>query len=394
MNKQEHIAQEHVAQVFLWGVATSAHQNEGGNTNDWSAWEEKGHTHDLSGAACSHWNIEQFAADLTIVKSLGINAYRMSIEWARVFPRPGELNYVAINKYAEMLRLIHASGMKTMVTLHHFTSPLWFVEQGGWESGSLDAFDEYVTIIAHALEDLVDFWVTINEPLLMIRLGWIWGLFPPGKTGKILLAMRVARRMLQAHNRAYTILKKATSHDGAYTAPIGLAYNCAHYSPARRNILDALAVKYEDYVLNHWFIRRAASDFIGCNYYFHEKIRVGVSRPLLQSTLHPQTAEGFYKTLCSLGRYGIPIIVTENGVDDDADVLRGQYITDHVAAMHRAMQDGIDIRGYMHWTAEDNWEWCDGYAKKFGLIAVDRETGVRTVRPSALVYKEIIQHVL
>jgi beta-glucosidase len=334
--------------------------------------------------ACNHWDLNQFCADLEIARSLGINAYRMSIEWSRIYPAQGELNYVALNKYASMLQLIHAAGMKTMVTLHHFTSPLWFAEQGGWESGPLDAFYAYVTVIAHALEDLADFWITINEPLLMIRLGWIAGLFPPGKKHKIFRAMRVARRMIQAHNEAYTILKEHTA------APIGLAYNFAHYSSARKNILDWLAVKYEDYALNHWFIGRTLCDFVGCNYYFHEKLRVGWFPPRVQSTLQGQTADGFYRVLCALGRYGKPIIVTENGIDDKTDAMRGPYITAHVAAMRRAMQDGVDIQGYLYWCLLDTPEWVDGYQKHFGLVAVDRATGERTVRPSALTYKAII----
>lgn len=271
-----------------------------------------------------------------------------------------------------------------MVTLHHFTNPLWFADQGGWESGPLDAFYEYVTIAAHALEDLVDYWVTINEPLLMIRLGWIWGLWPPGKHGKPLTAMRVAWRMVQAHNQAYVILSQASN------APIGLAYNVTYYTPARRHPLDWLATRYENYILNHWFLRHTMCDYIGLNYYFHDKIRVGFFPPRLRSTHHGQTAEGFYQTLRSLGRYGKPIIVTENGVDDETDVLRGQYITDHVAAMQRAMAEGVHVDGYMYWTLVSGPEWESGYSRHFGLLEIDHATGERTVRDSALVYKAVI----
>lgn len=374
----------HFPPGFLFGGATSAHQVEGGNHNDWSAWENAGHSRDLSGSACNHWDLAQFAADLDLAKSLKINAYRLSVEWSRVMPAPREINYMALNRYAEMLQLIHVAGMKTIVTLWHFTSPLWFVEEGNWEnSASVSSFLAYVTIISHALGDMVDYFCTLNEPILWVRLAYLWGLFPPGKKKNYVTAIRVTQNLLRAHNAAYAILHA--------TAPVGVASNMAWYVSARRNPLAWLAAKYENYLFNHWFLRHTRNDFIGLNYYLTEALRVHLLPPRIENHATPYPAQGFFHMLMALHRYHLPIIVTENGTAD-SDELRIIFLQEHIAAMGAAMGAGADVRGYFYWSLISNFEWADGYSKRFGLIDIDRATGKRTVLPSALVYKKIIEN--
>ena len=381
-------------------MATAAHQVEGENIyNDWFEWEHQGKTKHHAGRACNHWNLSQFEKDLNAAKSLGVNTYRLSIEWSRIFPKRGtEHNFIDLNaleKYKKILELIRASGMKTVVTLHHFTNPQWFVRDGGWESGPLHTFNTYVMLVARALGDLVDFWIPINEPLSFLFMGWIFGTWPPGKERSYIDWFRALCNVITAHNEAYDIIKQYSS------APVGMVNHCIAFEPISKNWVDSLATKLGDWLMNHLLFSMTKNDFLGVNYYYRLRLKTHVwnfdisqAEPELPQTengweIYP---DGFYKVLMSFKRRKLPIYIMENGVADSTDLIRQQYLIDHLSALHRSIQNGVDVRGYVHWSLIDNFEWADGYDPKFGLIAFDHHTETRTVRPSAHLYACIIKH--
>lgn len=378
---------------FLWGAATAAHQVEGGNYNDWSEWEIDGHTRDMSGRACGHWDTERFIEDIAWLKLLGLNAYRMSIEWSRVMPRPGEIDAGALRKYGRMLRILKDEGFVTMVTLHHFTNPVWFARSGGWESARTSDFIDYVSAAVLVLDDVVDLWCIFNEPMALAIMGWVVGDWPPGVRRSLLRCWRVLRRVVRTHNDAYALMKRITGK------PVGIAHSMLCYQPASGRLRDRMFTRLLDHFGNQWFLRKTRNDFIGVNYYMRERWRVSRLFPPKLARLDPERdvsdfgweiyPEGLRQVLNSLQEYGLPVYVTENGVADAADVRRAGFIRDHIAAMHGAMEDGTDVRGYFHWSLLDNFEWAEGYSKRFGLIGVDFRTGKRTVRPSAGIYKRI-----
>ncbi|MDO8571382.1 MAG: family 1 glycosylhydrolase [bacterium] len=381
---------------FLWGVATAAHQVEGGNTNnDWYEWECRGNTRHHSRNACNHWDLTQFKSDLEIARLLGINTYRLSIEWSRIFPKQGFFDEAAVQRYRAMLKLIKEADMQTIVTLHHFTNPIWFTQQGGWESGPLYAFETYVRFIARFLNDLVDFWIPFNEPFSLLFMGWIFGKFPPGKERNYIGFLRTLGNIIKTHNTVYGILKKESGK------PVGMVNHCIAFEPVSKNWVDVQATRFGDWLLNKYIFSVTKNDFLGVNYYYRLRLKTHVwnfdisqAEPELPQTdngweIYP---EGFYKVLMSFAKIGLPIYIMENGVADGSDLIRQQYIIDHLSAMHRAISDGADIRGYIHWTLLDNFEWADGYDPKFGLIAFNPETGKRTLRPSAHLYANIIHH--
>jgi len=380
---------------FLWGTATAAHQVEGFMNNDWTVWEEAGKSKDRSGRACDHWNFERFRQDVALMKSLHLNAYRLSIEWSRIMPGPNEVDLAAIAKYRAMLELLKVEGFTVMATLHHFTNPTWFALGGGWKSASLVPFLRYVEIAGKAFGDLVDFWTTFNEPMGYIYLGWLAGLWPPGKKRQLFASARVAYRMTRAHNAAYRILRRVSPD-----TPVGLVHALICYEAPTNGLADRALAAAADFIGNQWFLGKTQNDFIGVNYYMHRRfslasfvppriINLVSEKPRLTDFGWEVYPKGIYRVLKSLQRYGVPLYVTENGVADEKDALRADFIREHLEWTHRAIADGVDVRGYFHWSLLDNFEWAEGFSKRFGLFEVDFQTQERRLRPSALVYRDI-----
>ena len=217
---------------FLWGVATAAHQNEGGNRNNqWAAWEEQpGRIHNdaKAGRATDWWNLETAAADFDRAAELGINSLRLSVEWSRIEPELGLFDQTSLRKYAEMIGLLRARGIEPMVTLHHFTDPLWLTEIGAWENPKVeDLFARFVTHVVEALGDQVTLWCTVNEPIVYAYSGYMGDeSFPPG-ANSVRRAFNVLRQMLLAHGRAYR-----TIHRLQTGARVGLAHHVRVFLPA------------------------------------------------------------------------------------------------------------------------------------------------------------------
>jgi len=379
---------------FLWGAATSSHQVEGGQKNDWSAWEQLGKINDQSrsGRACDHWN--RFREDFDLAKSLGHTAHRFSIEWSRIEPRPGVWDEAAIDHYRQVVSALRERGIEPFVTLWHFSSPVWFMERGGWESGQASSlFSAYVRKVAEALPD-VRYWIPVNEANVYALLSYLVGYWPP-EVASPSRAYRVYRQLAAGHRAAYDAI-----HRTILDARVGCAHNVVDYAPAGQRLVDRLATRFSDDWYNHRWLRwvRPKLDFVGVNHYHRQGIRFGsLRRPVANAPQgQPQTDYGWQISPPSIGRalrgmrrYQLPIYVTENGLADATDATREAYITAYLNEVYGAIGDGVDVRGYLYWSLLDNFEWREGFSKRFGLIGVDFQTQDRTVRQSARAYAEI-----
>ncbi len=406
---------------FLWGSATAAHQVEGGNhANDWWAWEQipgRIKHGDRSDPGCDHYR--RYESDFDLLKSLHQNAHRFSLEWSRIEPAPGEFSGPAIQHYRDVLQALSDRGIEPMVTLHHFTNPTWIAQAGGWESPeTAERFARYAERVVTELGSLARYWVTINEPTVIAYQGYVKGEWPPGKRYGIDGVSRVLVTLIRGHWLAYERIKSRHPE-----LQLGLAHHLRVFDPARPWMpLDRVVAAAFERVFNGTIRKtlrrgqlvfpltradrasgpRPSQDFIGVNYYTRERVkfnrdyraelfgervlRADAPRSDLNWELYP---DGLYRLLRSLQRERLPIIVTENGIADAADAMRPDFLLSHVAAMLRAIQTGVPVRGYFHWTCFDNFEWVEGYSAKFGLIACDPATQERRLRYSARVYAEI-----
>jgi beta-glucosidase len=390
---------------FLWGTATSAHQVEGGNrNNDWWLWEqEPGHIYDktVSGEACDHYC--RYEADFDLAAELGTNAHRISVEWARIEPRDGEWDMDEVLHYRQVLESLRKRGMKTMVTLWHFTLPEWFAAQGGWESPRAVAkFERYAAFVARELSDVVDFWITINEPVIYTGQSYGSGAWPPGVKNQLRLA-RVFLRLAKAHKAAYKALHAEADRTGR-EVPVGFSNNVVTFEPYRSySVLDANFIRIADLMFNRlfMFLTRGHHDYIGINYYFHYRVKYVPSKmSQFFFEVHTENREvsdlgweihapGIFEAIMSMNRYKLPIYITENGIASADDGKRPRALVGMVKEVYHAIQAGADVRGYFHWSLLDNFEWEKGLSGRFGLIAVDYSNQKRTPRRSYFVYQDI-----
>ncbi|RJQ14633.1 glycoside hydrolase family 1 protein [Candidatus Parcubacteria bacterium] len=379
---------------FLWGAATSSHQVEGDNFhNDWWQAEQEGKVPFKSGKACNHY--ELFEEDFALAEKMNHNAHRFSIEWSRIEPEEGTWNMREVHHYRRVLQRLKDKGFKTFVTLHHFTNPLWFVSRGGWENKqAIFYFSRFARFIYEQLGELIDFCITINEPLPYIAMGYREGLWPPFRRSDYISAFKVFNNMVLAHNQASKSIKLFNPK-----AKIGIAANLIDFQPRHRwNPIDRLISFLTDYFWNRLFLDRITknTDFIGVNYYFHHHVHTapfifGKSHSGHEFSdmgwgIHP---EGLYFVLKKACHYGKPLFVTENGIADAKDEKRVNFILGHLRYVYQAIQEGVDVRGYFYWSLMDNFEWADGFWPRFGLLEVDYKTMKRIFRPSSKVFSEI-----
>lgn len=372
---------------FLWGASTAAYQVEGGLENtDWAQAAREGKV-PPAGRACDHYH--RFEEDFDIAKGLGMNAQRLSVEWARIEPEEGKYDPAAIEHYRTVLRAIRARGMTPIVNMWHFTVPTWFGQRGSFlQKEYIACFARYAAHVAQELGDEATHWVTLNEPEVYALNGFFRGYWPPfGKS--LLRSIRVYMALTRVHCAAYAAMKRVRPH-----LLIGVAKNDVYFE-ANRNPFNMVMAWGAKYFRDRWFLDRIAhcQDFIGLNHYFHKKYgetfaeRASAVRSDMGWEVHPTS---LYHCLIALKRYNVPIYVSENGIADDADSYRAQFIKNAAACVHRALSEGVDVRGYFYWSLLDNYEWAYGYTKRFGLVHVDFDTLTRTVRPSARVYADII----
>ena len=395
---------------FVWGVATASHQIEGDNNNNWTQFEKR-EGKEQSGKACNHWNL--WATDHELLSQLGVNSYRFSIEWSRIEPVQGEWDEDAINVYSQMIDSLIGRGIEPMITLHHFSHPVWFEELGGfYNRENLVHFQNYCKKLFPYYSDRVKKWCTINEPDVFSIMGYHMGMFPPGQRSPI-KAIRVMKNVMIAHGEVYHALKQISPD-----SYIGLAKNVTIFDPYRRwNILHWLTSFALNYIWNGAIISalkkgrmygvsvkqvKNSADFIGLNYYTHV-----LTSPFLPQTTeidlpsrkhetvtefgYPMYAEGLERASKWLGKLNLPIEITENGVADGEDNLRPKHLKRHLWMIAKLIEQGIDIKSYYHWSLMDNFEWAEGYSMRFGLYHVDYETQIRTLRDSGKAYQSIIK---
>jgi beta-glucosidase len=395
---------------FLWGCATAAHQVEGGNHGcDWWDFEQRGGilTGDSADPACDHYR--RFREDFALLRRLHNNAHRLSIEWSRVEPEAGRFDPAEVAHYRDVLAELRAQGMAPMVTLHHFTSPTWFSRRGGWAAaGAVEAWLPFVRHVAEELGDLVALWCTINEPNIYAYQGWLAGEFPPGRRGDVRGLLRVLGSMRRAHEAAYRELHRLTPD-----VPVGLAQHkwlMLPADPGRRR--DRLAAGMARFFMDRWPVGwgrwgrvvEAPCDFVGLNHYSASLVtfsRAHAAEGFVRRFNPPNLPESDFgwavdagwlgACLRELRRLGKPVYVTENGIATGDDGLRARFLTESLTEVAAAIRDGCDVRGYFHWSSHDNFEWAHGYSMRFGLIAVDRETQERTVKPSGWLYSRIAE---
>lgn len=379
---------------FLWGSGTSAHQVEGHNfDNDWWEFENSVKLKKVAtGKACDHFNL--FEDDFDLLKSLHQNTYRMSIEWSRIEKKRGVYDRKAIAQYRKMLQALHDRNIKTFVTLHHFTNPLWFAETGGWENPDATLFfKEYVEVIIEELGGLIDFWMTVNEPTFYVYYGYILKWWLPEKFSPK-AAKKVLTNMITAHNEVYDLIHSKIPNAQVGSSNIMIYFFNHKEEYLVRRYVGGLTSNIFNFGL---FLDKTYKkhDFIGLNYYFPVKpFRIRKSPKILKTDMRWEIyPEGIYHLLVDTWKkYKIPIYITENGLADREDKLRKHYIEEHLKYIHKAIEEGVDVRGYLHWSLLDNYEWRMGTEHKFGLVEVDFHTLERKPRKSAFHYADICKN--
>jgi len=381
---------------FLWGVAMSSYQTEGNGLNtDWWRYEkEKSRTQkypeEPSGIANDFWH--RYEEDLDLASELGINAIRLSVEWARIEPVEGEYDHEAIFQYKKILMYARSKKLKIFLTLHHFTLPLWFAKKGGFHNPfAHHYFSRFAEKSVSEFKDYVQHFITINEPEVYSLMGYIRGSWPPGKKNKP-LAFFVHANLLYCHRMAYSRIKSK------HSVEVGIVKNIVWYEGKRDRFFDQLNAKLLFFFNAHLSIIPIANktDFIGLNFYFSNLIEhFRVNNPC-----DPESDMGWWisfdglrNVLVSLRRYQKDIYITENGLADAKDEKRKWFIKNMLISAHQALESNkVKLKGYFHWTLVDNYEWHHGYWPQFGLVSVDRKKSLqRTKRPSFSFYQNICE---
>ena len=371
---------------FLWGAATAAHQVEGGNVNNdsWLLEHAPGsHYAEVSGDACDHYH--RYAGDIALVADLGLSAYRFSLEWSRIEPEEGEFSRAALEHYRRMLAACHEHGLTPILTFHHFTSPRWIAAAGGWkEAHTAERFARFCERAMRHLGDLVPFACTINEPNLgallhqVLRLPEPQAEFLPLQHAYGPPAVEILRR---AHRLSLDAIKGVRDDT---RVGLTVALTAWEAEPGGEAEMERLRARAEDD-----FLDGVEGDFIGVQNYTGQRVGPGGLIELEAAAERTQMGYGYQPE--ALGQVirravevtGLPVYVTENGVSTDDDTRRVEFIERALRGVEACLRDGLDVRGYVYWSLFDNFEWGLGYRPTFGIVAVDRETQVRTVKQSA-----------
>jgi beta-glucosidase len=414
---------------FFLGASTSAYQIEGGNHNDWTAWEggryPDGTPHVSGGASAARaddsWNL--WRSDVAALQLAGANFYRLGVEWSRLEPAPGVFDQAAAARYREMFAALRAAHVTPMVTLYHFTLPPWVVARGGWEwPGAPAALAAFAGRAGAAFGDLVDWWCTINEPNVLVSKSYLAAQWPPGVRDPM-RAAHVMAALMRAHGLMTQALRREDHVDAdgdGFATRIGIAQNLRVFDPFSANPIDAVVAGAADAFYNESFLDAVTTgrvrvvlprvvtidepfpalagsfDYLGVNYYTRELVIGHLWGPEVYSSAaapdRPRNdmgweiyPEGLYRVLMRYARRGWPLLVTENGVADGRGTLRPAFLRAHAYALDRARADGAPVIGYLFWSLMDNFEWSRGYQGRFGLYAVDFDDPALTRRPTAAV---------
>lgn len=395
---------------FLWGAATGAHQVEGNNTNsDWWLFEHQpgAPLAEPSGDACDSYH--RYREDIALLAQLGLNAYRFSIEWARIEPAPGEFSRASLDHYRRVCETCAEFHIQPLITFQHVTLPAWVGAHGGWLWDEIpERFARYAGVAAEALRDQLHYVVTVSEPDINANVGYRYGAFPgahmgPGEGPGEAAAARAAEMLCRAHH-----LGRQAIHAAAPQARVGLTLAVQEWGvqPGYETVLADLQRQWE----GDFFAATAGDDFVGVQAYTRivagpvsDQLPEGFAALIPLFNMYPpgtrRTTMGYEFRPQAIGAAirrastltGLPIMVTENGVPTDDDRERVEYLDGSLAALRECLADGIDVRGYFHWSLLDNFEWHQGYRMHFGLVEVDRATFARKPKPSAIHYGQLVR---
>ena len=425
---------------FLWGAASAAHQVEGAYSEDgkdlgiWDALAEGHVKHSENGnVACDHYH--RYKEDVAIMKELGLKSYRFSVSWPRVMPKPGVINEKGLQFYINLVEELTQAGITPMCTLFHWNLPMWAHEWGGWESEkTIEYFEEYTKVIVNALSDKVSYWITLNEPQCFVGCGYWTGVHAPFLTYPIERIKTITRVVMLTHGKAAKIIR-----ENAKTTPqIGFAPTCDAWIPtdsSENAIAKARNLSLRDeanpFTMIYWAdpivlgqipdslkdtlteediqIIHQPLDFYAYNVYSssnyggdplmkNPEVTPGLARTTMDWVIQPAVMYWASKFLYE--RYQLPILITENGMANGDFVMldgkvhdpqRTDYLVRYLMELKRAMDDGVPVIGYQYWSIMDNFEWAEGYDKRFGLVYVDYNTQKRTLKDTAYVYADIIR---
>jgi beta-glucosidase len=406
------------------GSATSALQIEGEiHYSNWLRWAEHHYIFDGSSCAVGANHYNHLEEDIDLLKSLGHECYRMSVEWSRIEPKEGYFDAKALRHYRKEVALLIQKGIEPMITLHHFSDPIWFEDLGGWQVAKNKRYYlRYIEKVIHVLGDLVPYWITFNEPNVYFQGSCIDGTFPPGEKG-IDNYFRGSLLMIETHTLAYRLIHQYYKDNLGLNVKVGVAHHLAYFTLDKKpHWWETVAIKFLNRYFHDLYLEGMTygniiapfhipklkkgryADFIGINYYARHIVRATPHIETLYTMVEPKKGgayndlgweiypEGLYHFGKKIfDRYGLPILITENGTPDAEDDFRGDYIIDHLYQVYRLINEGVPISHYYHWSFLDNFEWADGLTPRFGLVEVDYQTQKRKVRPSALLYKDIIE---
>ena len=349
---------------MYFGAATSSYQIEGGiNNADWSKFKD-------AGVACNSWN--KFSEDVKLLKEIGCNAYRFSLEWSRIEPKEGIFDEKAIEKYATMAKTLKDNNIEPFITLWHFTLPQWLADKGGVLNNKFCYyFLRYIKKVVPLLSQDVTYFITVNEPTIYIEKGYLEKSWPPLEKN-LYNCVKAYFALIKTHNKSYRYI-----HSLCPQAKVSIAHGVNwHYG---HNFLGKIVAKAIHYFNDTFFLSSLKLDYIGLNYYMRCHIK---NLSYVGWNIYP---EGLFFILRSLNKYHLPIIITENGIANSSDEKRADFISQHLNIVKRAISENINIQGYFHWSLLDNFEWAEGYKQKFGLATCDR-----ILKPSAFIYKKLI----
>lgn len=405
---------------FLWGASTSAHQVEGGNHNDWTEWElqnakalvaqapyqygdldawssiekqAENPNNYVSGRAAGHYM--RYEEDFDLLTKLNLNAFRFSIEWSRVEPEEGAWNLEAVEHYRRYIAALKKRGITPIVTLFHYTLPVWFAERGGFaRRGNVKYFLRFVEKVIDEYGTDLNWIITINEPEVYAYESYHEGIRPPNKMSKW-KSWRVIENLIRAHKLAAKLI-----HDSGPRFKVSMAYNISNVYPGDDALLSQWSARFIDFFANQYILRRTVHsiDFIGLNYYFSNRVYgYRIHNPDenvsdLGWDMQPSDLKHVLEDLTE--RYDKPIMITENGIADSDDKHRQWWLSQTIQAMLSSIQKGTHLIGYLHWSLLDNFEWQDGFWPRFGLVKVDYGTMKRTPRASALALARTIKRLM
>ena len=392
---------------FLWGAAGSAYQVEGNNKNsDWWEWEKRVGLKEVSGEACRHYQL--YKEDFDLARIISHNCHRLSIEWSRIEPEEGKFSQKEIDHYRDVIRSLRERTLEPIVTLHHFTNPLWFARLGGWLNPRAKYFfQRYCQIIIEPLADDVKYWITINEPMVYLHHAYLLGQWPP-QDKSFFKANIVKENLISSHIKVYKLIHGIYKKRNLPPPSVSIAKNMLAFVPCSLSLKNRIALFIRDSQYNFDFIRRLTRgkylDFIGLNYYTRNLIdakslspknllfreckngHLPLKKNSLGWDIYP---EGLHQLLLKLKKYNLPVFILENGICTQDDRERWDFIREHLKSVRLAMTEGVRVLGYIYWSLLDNFEWDKGFGARFGLIEVDYNTYKRTIRESAKKFAEV-----